>query len=476
MIRSRLVVMSALLLGGCAVGPDFHPAPAPTQTAYDHEANPALTAPDGVQQWHTGAPAREWWHAYGSPALDQLVAEALRANTDLAATRAAVKAARETWLATRGILVPTIDAGASTSRARTSQYLAPVPNATQFSYGLQTAQVSVGYTLDVFGLNRRTVEQARAGYDTEALQAEAARISLINNVIATALAEAGLSAQITAQERLVAIQRETLDLLKHQQDVGQAAGADVLAQAATLAQTEAALPPLRRAWAQQRDLLAYLTGRSAADPALAPVDLAKLTLPADLPLSLPAELVRQRPDVSAAQAALHAASAGIGIATANRLPQLTLSASAGGNAAGWSQLLSAANSFWSVGAGLTQPIFAGGALLHRQRAARAAYDQADAQYRSTVLTAFQNVADTLAALRTDAEAVTATSHARDAATATLAITRRQCDQGQMPYAAVLASETTLRQSEQALVQAQIARLTDTAALFEALGGGWLSNR
>ena len=232
------------------------------------------------------------------------------------------------------------------------------------------------------------------------------------------------------------------------------------------------MPPLRRAQAQTHDLIAYLTGRSAAEPLPGEVDLDKTALPADLPLSLPSELVRQRPDVRAAEAQLHAASAGVGIAIANRLPQVTLSASAGGASSGWSSLLSATNSIWSVGAGLTQPIFAGGALLHRQRAARALYDQADAQYRSTVLAAFQNVADTLAALRTDAEALRANSAARDAAAASFAVARHQYETGQIAFAGVLSAETALRQAELALVQAQAARLTDTAALFEALGGDW----
>jgi NodT family efflux transporter outer membrane factor (OMF) lipoprotein len=477
-IRLRSLVSSgaALLLGGCAVGPNFHAPAAPTETAYDRDGKAPMAAPTGVaggtQQWVAGAPQEAWWHAYGSAPLDTLIDEALKANSDLAAARAALKVAHESWLATRGILVPSVDGGLGTSRAKSSQYLSPVLNSSTFNYSLQTAQVNVGYTLDVFGLNHRTVEQAHAQYDMVAYQTDAARISLINNVAAAAFLEAALRAQLAAQERMIAIQRETLDILKHQQDVGQASGADVLAQEAALAQTEAALPPLRRASAQARDLIAYLTGRSAVNALTDTVDLDKVTLPANLPLSLPSELVRQRPDIRAAEANLHAASAGVGIAIANRLPQLTLSASAGGSSAGWSQILSATNSFWSVGAGITQPIFAGGALLHKQRAARAVYEQADAQYRSAVLTAFQNVADTLAALRTDAEALAANFKARDTAAASLKVARHQYEQGQTPFASVLTAETALRQTEQALVQAQVARLTDTAALFEALGGGW----
>lgn len=474
--QRRLAPIAALLLAGCAVGPNFHAPAAPADTTYNGQAPAPMTAAagpaGGTQTWTQGAPQDGWWHAYGSPALDTLVAEALKANTDLAAQRAALKVARETWLASRGVLFPQVDAGAGTSRSKSSQYLSPVLNAPQFDFNLQTAQVNVGYMPDVFGLNRRTIEQSRAQFDQTAAQTEAARITLINNVIAAAFLDAGLHAQLAAQQRLIAIQRETLDILIRQQAAGQAAGADVLAQQTALAQTEAALPPLDRAAAQAHDLIAYLTGRSAANALPETVSLETVALPHDLPLSLPSSLVRQRPDIRAAEANLHAASAGIGIAIANRLPQLTLTANAGGSSSGWSSLLSAANSFWSLGAGITTPIFAGGTLLHRQRAARAAYDQADAQYRSAVLGAFQNVADTLAALRTDADALNANHTVRDTAEASLVLARHQFEQGQVPFATVLAAETALRQAEQALVQAEVSRLTDTAALFQALGGGW----
>jgi NodT family efflux transporter outer membrane factor (OMF) lipoprotein len=467
-LRKRsLWALPALLLSGCAVGPNFHTPAPPKDTAYDRD-----TTPIAGQQFSPGAPRADWWRAFGSAQLDTLVDEALKANTDLAAANAALKVARESWRATHGIMLPTVDASLGTSRNQSSQYLSPVLGTTTYTYGLQTAQVNVGYTLDVFGLNRRTVEQAHAQYDMQVWQTQAARVSLINNVAAAAFLEASLRAQLAAQDRTVAIARETLDILKHQQGAGQAAGADVLVQEAALAQAEAALPPLRRQQGQAEHLLAYLTGRSAANALPDRVDLAAVTLPADLPLSLPSELVRQRPDIRAAEANLHAASAAVGVAIANRLPQLTLSAGAGGQSGGWSDILSSANRFWSVGAGITQPIFAGGQLLHKQRAAKAAYEEADAQYRSAVLAAFQNVADTLTALRTDADALRADTVARDKAEAGFQVVKHQYEQGATAFTAVLVAETTLRQAEQTLVQAQAARLTDTAALFEALGGGW----
>lgn len=479
-MKPRILIAASLcaLATGCAVGPDFHrPAP-PKETTYAPDVARRMAAPDGVaggtQTLAEGeVVGKAWWPRFGSPALDHLIEQALAANTDLAATRAALRQAREFWLAQRGVLFPAISAGGSSSREKGSQYLAPVPNDSTFTYSLQTAQVNVGYTLDLFGGNRRSVEQARALYDEQAFQADAARITLASNVAATAFQTASLQEQVAAQEQVVALEEQLLTITRHQQAVGEAAGLDVMAQEGQLAQARATLAPLARALAQSRDLLAYLTGRTAADAPLPALHLAEVNLPHALPLTLPAELVRTRPDIRAAEANLHAASAGVGIAIANRLPQITLSASAGGNSGGWSSLLSAANSFWSAGGGIVQPIFAGGSLLHKQRAARAAYEQADAQYRSTVLGAFQNVADTLAALQSDAAALSAAQAARDSAWASLEVARRQERDGAIAPATLLQAKIALLQAEQALAQAQTARLADTAALFQAVGGGSL---
>lgn len=463
------------LLSACAVGPDFHRPPPPVQTAYTADTPQAMAAPlgqaGGTQTFSNRAIDAQWWHQFGSAELDRLIEQALAKNTDLAATQAGLRQARELWLAQRGLLLPWANAGASSSRVKGSQYLAPVPNDSTFNYSLQTAQVNVGYTLDIFGGNRRTVEQARAFYDEQAYQAEAARITLINTVASAAFQQASLKDQVRDQRQIVAIQQELLAIMRHQLAVGDLAGGDVMAQEAQLAQAEATLQPLERALAQSRYLIAYLTGRTPADAAVPDLRLDAVNLPHALPLTLPAELVRSRPDIKAAEANLHAASAGVGIAIANRLPQITLGASAGGNSGGWSTLLSAANAFWSAGAGVTQPIFAGGSLLHRQRGARAAFDQADAQYRSTVLAAFQNVADTLAALQTDAAALTAAYAARDSAQKMLEVARRQQNDGAVSTSTVLQAQIARLQAEQALSQAGAARLSDTAALFQALGGG-----
>ena len=465
----RYAPVLALLLSACAVGPNFHTPAAPTQTGYTE--TPITQA--GGQTITPGAPVpAAWWHAFGSPALDALVAEALAHNSDLAAQRAALKAARETWLASKAVLLPTLDAGANTSRNRSSQYLAPVPNNNIYDYSLQTAQVSVGYTLDLFGGGRRQIEQTHAQYDAQGFEAEAARQTLIANVIAGAVNLASLKAQVAAQQRIVALGQQSLEIARRQQQQGQTAGLDLLAQQTALASAEAALPPLQKQLAQARDALAYLVGRAPADGLPAEPDLATIALPVDLPLTLPSELVRQRPDIRAAEANLHAASAAVGIAVAARLPTVTLGASIGGQSANWAQIFSTANQMWTVGAGITQPIFEGGKLLHQQKAAEAQLDQARALYRSAVLTAFQNVADTLQALALDADALTAAQAAREAARQTYAIAQRQHADGEIATYALLNAEQSWRTAEQAAITAEAQRLADTAALYQALGGDW----
>jgi NodT family efflux transporter outer membrane factor (OMF) lipoprotein len=263
-----------------------------------------------------------------------------------------------------------------------------------------------------------------------------------------------------------------LSLLQYQHSKGYAAGPDVAAQQAQLEQLEATLPPLLKQRDQQEHLIAVLTGRFPSQLQAQRFTLAQLALPSDLPLSLPSALVAQRPDVLQAQANMHAASAQIGVATANRLPNITLSGNAGSNALAIGQVFGPGTGFWNIGAALLAPIFDGGTLLHQQRGARAAYQQSAEQYRSTVLTAFQNVADTLSALEHDAEALKSTAAATDSAKTSLDLSRLRYKDGYDAYLAVLTAEQTYQQQRLSLVQAQAARFADTAALFQALGGGW----
>jgi NodT family efflux transporter outer membrane factor (OMF) lipoprotein len=271
---------------------------------------------------------------------------------------------------------------------------------------------------------------------------------------------------------MVKIEQEQLELFKRQLQLGAVAEANVIAQVATLAQTKAMLPPLQKQLAQQRDLLAALAGRFPSDGPAEKFDLTTLQLPQELPLTLPSKLVEQRPDVRAAEEQLHSASAQIGVAKANMLPQFTLSAAGGSMATQISQLFKSGNGFWSLAGGITQPLFEGGALIHKKRAAEAAYDEAAAQYRAIVIAAFQNVADTLQALQFDADALQAAAEAERSAAASLAIARRQVELGDIAYVSLLAAEQTYQQAALNLVQARANRFADTAALFQALGGGW----
>jgi NodT family efflux transporter outer membrane factor (OMF) lipoprotein len=466
--RRRLVISGlALVLSGCAVGPDFHRPDAPAVTAYTPTP---LTA--DAQFAEGGDIQAQWWTVFQSPALNALVAEALKANPDLAAAKAALKSAQETYYAQRGALLPEIDAGYNVTRERASSALSPPLNSSQELFTLHTAQLNINYTLDVFGGLRRQTEQAKAQAEQQRFEAEAAYLSLTANVVNAAIQEAALRDQVEATRRTIDAERRILDVMRRQLDLGQIARADVAAQEAAVALAEQNLPPLEKQWAQQRDLLADLTGHFPSEAPAERVDLATLTLPADLPLSLPSKLVEQRPDIRAAEANLHAASAGVGVAIANRLPNITLSANGGGAATTLATLFSNGDGFWTLTGGVAQPIFQGGALLHRQKAAEAALDQARDQYRSAVLSAFQNVADTLQGLQADARDLAAATTAKDSAAESLTIAKRQLELGQVGGISVLSAEQTYQTANAAFIQARANRYSDVAALFQALGGGW----
>ncbi len=380
--------------------------------------------------------------------------------------------AHQNVLAQRGVYLPSVAASFDAIRQRQSGSLAPVPNDNTFEYSLYTPQVSVSYALDVFGLNRRNTELVKAQEQSARFQMVAAHITLTTNVTVAAIQLGSLQSQVDATRELVAINTRSVEILRYQFAKGYASRLDLAAQEAQLAQVAAALPPLAKQLAQQRDLLAALTGRYPSQGAGQTFDLASLQLPPDLPVSLPSALVAQRPDVRQAEAAMHAASAQIGVAVANRLPNIALTANAGSTALAMDQLFRSGTGFWALGANVAAPIFEGGALLHQERAARAAYVEAAEQYRSTVIGAFQNVADTLAALEQDAEALKAAAAAEQAARTTLEISQRQERDGYSNALALLSAEQAYQQARMGLVQAQASRFADTAALFQALGGGW----
>ena len=483
---ARKVILLAgpplLLMAGCAVGPDFKRPAAPATGDYTAGApSPTvavtnLTGGEAQRFTKGGDIAGDWWTLFHSKPLNDLIEQALTNNPDLKAAQAALLMARENVLSQRGAYFPAVTAGFSASRQRQSEAIAPAPNfpvvPEEFEYSLFTPQLSVSYVPDVFGANRRAMESMKAQEDAARYQMIATYTTLTANVVVTTIQEAAMQAQIDATRRLIDLNSNMVQILQYQFEKGYAGRLDVVAQESQLAQVIATLPPLVKQCAQLRDELAVLTGRFPNEAPAAKFELASLTLPENVPLSLPSQLVAQRPDVLQAEANLHSASAQIGVAEANRLPNITLTANAGSTALAIDQVFTSGTGFWAVGAAATAPIFEGGTLLHRQRAAKAAYDQAAAQYRSTVLTAFQNVADSLAALEQDAEGLRAAAAAAEDARITLDLSQRQLQDGYIGHLALLSAEQAYQQTQIALVQAQAGRYADTAALFQALGGGW----
>jgi NodT family efflux transporter outer membrane factor (OMF) lipoprotein len=462
------------LVSGCVVGPDFGRPAAPAVDGYTPEP---LSAPTTGAAVTGGAAQRfipgedipgQWWTLFRSEALNSLIEQALKANPDLQAAQAALRQAKENVYAEQGAFFPSVSAGASAERQKTS-----VASSTGSSiYNISSASVSVSYTLDVFGGTQRQVESLAAQAEYERFQLEASYLSLTANVVTAAVTEASLRGQIVATQDIIDAEAEQLEVVRRQFGLGGASRADVLSQEAALAQTQATLPPLQKQLAQQRNQLTTFIGRLPSEDSGAAFELSSLLLPQDLPLSVPSVLVEQRPDIRASEALLHEASAEIGVATANQLPQFTLSGEFGSSALKLGSLFSTGTTLWSLTSGVTQSIFDGGTLLHRKRAAVAAYDQAEAQYRSTVLSAFQDVANALRALQFDAETLAAQVAAERSARASLDISRQQYQAGAITYLTLLNAEQTYQTAHISLVKAQAARYSDTAALFQALGGGW----
>ncbi|HYS56736.1 MAG TPA: efflux transporter outer membrane subunit, partial [Burkholderiales bacterium] len=339
-------------------------------------------------------------------------------------------------------------------------------------FNLYNASVNVSYSIDLAGGARRELEALQAGIDFQRFQLEAAYLSLTGNIATTAFREASLREQIRATREIAESQERQVQLVEKQFALGAISRVDVLAQRAQLAQTRANLPPLEKALAQTRNQLAVLIGKFPGDAGLPQLDLSAFQLPQNLPLSLPSDLVRQRPDIRAAETVLHQTNARIGVAQALMFPQLTLSGSYGGAATSTPKLFDPGSRIWNIGAGLLQPVFHAGQLQARKRGAEAAYDQAFAQYQQTVLGAFQNVADVLFALEFDAVALKAQAEAEAAARESLEVTRGQLQFGGANYLALYNAQRQYEQAKIGLVQAQAARYADTAALFQALGGGW----
>ncbi len=474
----RLLLLP-LLLAGCAVGPDYHSPAPPAVQGYTVNKLPAQlisdqTSVNPTQNLVTGMDVQgDWWELFRSKPLSDLIAYALAHNHDLKAAQAALRQARENVYSQEGNFLPSFSGSFQPSRNKTATgSVSPVANTSNPYYSLYTAQLNVSYNPDVFGLNVRETESLVALADAQKFQLEATYLTLTSNVVNAAIGEASLRSQIAATLDIIKVERALLVILNKQFSLGAVARVDVLAQEAQVAQAEASLPPLQKQLAQQRDQIATLSGRFPSEAVPETFSFDDLQIPLDLPVSLPADLVKQRPDVQQADANVHSASAQIGVAVANRLPVINLSAFGGSESLKVGDLFSPGNGFWTLAGSLTAPIFDGGILLHKERGARAAFQQALETYQTTVIQAFQTVADTLQALQADSDAVRVATLAVKAADATLAITGQQLRLGQISYLAFLSAEQVALQARLTAVQARATRLSDTAGLFQALGGGW----
>lgn len=464
------LLLSSTLLAGCAAGPNFKQPDAPTVASYGpnglpHETASASVKHGGAQRFMAnGDVPAAWWELFQSAPLNHLIDRAIKGSPSLAAAQASLRAAEETALATRGGFFPTISGSATASRSKASGSHAP--------YTTYNTTVSVSYAPDIFGGVRRAVESADADAEASNFELEAAYLTLTSNVVAAAITEASLRDQIAATEEIIKARKKQLSLTKQKFEAGAVAKTDVLSQETSLAATQASLLPLENQLAQTQHLLAVLLGQFPSEQIGATFTLSDLSLPKDLPVSLPSKLVEQRPDVRAALALLKAANADIGIATAAMLPQFPLTGSYGVAATRMSDMFSPTTALWGLAAGLTQPLFQGGELLHKKRATVALFDKAAATYRQTVLESFKDVADALKTLETDALTLKAQLATEQSAKENLGLVQQQYEAGAVDYLTLLSAQASYQSAKINLIQAKASRLADTAALFQALGGGW----
>ncbi len=481
---AALAIVLPLAVNACAVGPDYHQPGAPAVAGYTPEPLPGTTqtANGLAQHFISGADiAGDWWSLFHSPELTSLIDAGLARNPTLAAAQQTLIEAEENVRAEQGSLFPTISGNFQAERTKiSSAEFANVGETGAASSGavivppfnLFNASVSVSYSPDVFGGVRRQVQSLQAQADYERYELEASYLTLTDNIVTAAVTEASYRAQIDATNQIITADRQQLNILNTQVALGGVARANVLNQQATVLNEEATLPPLEQQLAQARNQLADYVGALPANFHAADFTLNSLDLPTDLPVSLPSSLVDQRPDIQEAAAQLHEASANVGVATANLLPQISLTPEVGYEALTTATLFTPASLLWSLVAGVTQPIFEGGTLRARRLSAIAALRAAGQTYQATVLTAFQNVANTLQSLQYDAATLQAAELAEHASGRSLAVTRDQYQLGGQPFTAVLTAQTTYQNAVISRVRAQAARLSDTAALFQALGGGW----
>ncbi|SAL03250.1 efflux transporter outer membrane subunit [Caballeronia ptereochthonis] len=467
-----VVSLCTLVLCGCTVGPDFHAPAAPESQRYVRtsppQANLDTVKPQSFPTSDRALPL--WWKQFGSDALNQLVERALSDSPTLAQARAKLTQAHEDYRAQAGATYfPAVDATLSGARQKVdpAAFGIPVPSAGPFT--LYDASVSVSYTLDIFGGERRALESLRAQVDYQSFELDAARLSIAGNVVLAAIRRASLQQQIALTERLVDAQARQLTIMEGRMKAGGIAQFDVRSQRALLEQTRASLPSLLAQRDQADHRLAVLIGAEPSGGDFDAITLDSLHLPDSVPLTLPSTLARERPDIRASEALLHQASANVGVATADLYPKFSLSAGVGSERTNIHDMLNSLN-VWNVGLNLTQPIFRGGELRAKKRSAEAAYDAALQAYRQTVLEALQQVADSLTALQNDANALQAREVAANEAQANLDTVGARYAAGGVSRFDVLDTQRQALQTQLDYALAQASRLSDTAALFQSLGG------
>ncbi len=466
--------LTACLLAGCTLGPDFQAPSAPNVLGYTADqlngtVSVGVIAGGRSQQFAYGRDVdAAWWTLFGSKQINVFVDEAIHNHPDVAAAQYALRAARETALAEGGSLFPQL----STTSSGTREASGSSGGSPASVYNLYNASISVSYALDLFGGDRRQVEAKWAAADYQQFELEATYLALTANVVNAALTEASLKAQIKATEDIIRLQRDQLTRIQRQFNLGAIPNSDVLAQRSTLAQTEASLPPLQKQLAQQRNALMTYLGRLPSQDRGESVELSSLRLPHSLPVSLPSNLVRQRPDIKAAEASLHEATASVGVSIANLLPQVSLSGGTSTSATKTNSLFSGDALGWNVAANVSQKLLDGGSLFHQKEASVARYEQSLALYKSTVNSAFQDVANALRAIQFDAKTLQAQSASEKAARDSLAMAQEQYKTGAVDYPTVSNAQQTYQNAVIARVKAQATRYTDTVALYQALGGGW----
>jgi len=467
---------AALMAAGCTPGPAFvHPSAPPVEgylPASQKQATPPGTAGAATQRFCAGAtPPARWWRLFHCKRISDLVALAVQHNPTIAAAHAALAQAQASMRGSEAVFYPQVTANATSSRQLVpgSAFGGSFPNRT---YTLHTATLQVGYYPDLFGLNRLVYEASDAQVEVQRDRMEATYLSLESQVVATALKQASLREQIEATRAIIASERKMLKLARVRYKAGETTQLDVFTQQSQLSSSEAGLPPLQQALGVATNQLAVLAGQFPAQWTQAPLNLSEVKLPLDLPVSLPSTLVRQRPDIRAAVATLRERNAQVGESIAQRYPQLQLTAQLGSEAVSAGSMFTAGSEMWKLLADFTAPVFDGGKFKAQQQQAKAAYRAAQADYASSVLGAFQQVANALGAIQHDGRALRARLRAYQAAKQALALLNTQYRAGAVDYLHLLNGQVTYSQARIAYVQARAQRYIDTAALFDALGGGW----